>query len=204
MLVGMCCDLGLAEPLHLHAEDEPEAILSALARAEECEIVLLTGGVSVGRYDLVPQALKTYGAELVFHKVRQKPGKPLLFARKGPQLLFGLPGNPLAAHLCFHRYAGAAIRQMSGKAAVVSPLLGRLTAAVEPKAGRTYFVTARAEQAASNTGQWLVTPLPGLSSADIFDSCRANCYAEVPPGNEALDAGDGVRFTWVGNAPWSN
>ncbi|HIQ21638.1 MAG TPA: molybdopterin molybdenumtransferase MoeA [Planctomycetes bacterium] len=200
MLAALARDVALERPSCLHVEDQLEAILDALERSADHNLVLLTGGVSVGTYDLVPAALERYGAEVVFHKVRQKPGKPLLFARKQNQLVFGLPGNPLSCHFCFHRYVAPAAQRMSGKPAPAQALPGTLTAPVEPKAGRTYFVTARAEP--GEEGQWLVHPLPTTSSADIFASWPANCYAQVPPGKEPIPAGHVLPFTWIGSAPW--
>ena len=201
MLVAMARDLGLDSIVHEHAEDTLDSIAAALDKAAASDIILLTGGVSVGNYDLVPQALSTFGAELVFHRVRQKPGKPLLFARKDAQLLFGLPGNPLASHWCFHRYVAPAFRKMDGKMAVLDSMFGELAAPVQPKGGRTYFVPAHGARD-ENTGDWRITPLPGVSSADIFASCNANAYVEVPPGQVEASIGDTLAFTWIGNAPW--
>ena len=134
------------------------------------------------RPDLVPEAVKRYGAEPIFHKVRQKPGKPLLVAKKGTQLIFGLPGNPLACHLCFHRYVAAAVRRMEGKPAQLPNFEGTLTEPVAPKRERTFFVPALAESSGEDRAGWRLHPLPGVSSADMFMPARANCYVEVPPG----------------------
>lgn len=203
MLLSMARDLGLDRPIRRHAEDCLDSIVTALEQTAAKDVVLLTGGVSVGTYDLVPQALKVFGAEVAFHKVRQKPGKPLLFARKDTQLIFGLPGNPLACHLCFHRYVAPAIRQMNGKTAVHEPAHGRLVLAVGPKRGRTYFVAAHGARDGQTDG-WDIHPLPGVSSADVFTSCHANAYAEVPPGHVEIPPGEVLAFTWIGNAPWPN
>ncbi len=201
MLSAMTVDLGLARPLHLHADDRPEAIVHALGTLSDRDIVLLTGGVSVGNYDLVPDALRSYGAEVLFHKVRQKPGKPLLVARKGRQLVFGLPGNPLATHLCFHRYVTAAAAKMAGSRNVRQLVTGELSGPVSPKPGRTSFVPAVAAFVAG-AGRWRVRPTPGLSSADIFGSCRANCYLHVPPGSAAVAAGECLAFSWIAGTAW--
>jgi molybdopterin molybdotransferase len=201
MLTAMAVAIGLAPPRTLHADDRLAAIRAALDCVADRDIVLLAGGVSVGTYDLVPQALRQYGAEVVFHKVTQKPGKPLLFTRRGSQLLFGLPGNPLACHLCFHRYVAAAARQLAGRPAQSLPLVGRLTAAVKGPRLRTFYATARAEPDEAAYGGWLVHPNPGVSSADIFSTCRANCYVEVPPRSEGMPVGSPVSFTWVIGSP---
>ncbi len=204
MLVVMARDMGLPTPTHLHADDRVDSLLGALGQTADADIVLLTGGVSVGNYDFVPQALEDFGATTIFHKVNQKPGKPLLLARRDEQLIFGLPGNPLASHFCFHRYVAAAIRQMEGKPSRLQSLQGELTESVGRKRSRTHFVVARAEHTDEPNGGWRLRPLRGVSSADIFAACPANCYLELPPGTETAQAGEILRFTWIGNAPWPN
>jgi len=201
MLVALLDEFRIEDRTYRHVVDQREAILEALEEAAEKDIILLSGGVSAGNYDLVPDCLAEYGATVVFHKVRQKPGKPLLFATKGEQLLFGLPGNPLACHQCFHRYAAAAIRGIQGKTAEPLQSVGVLAGEVVPKSGRTHFVPALAAQEESH---WVLSPLPSVSSADIFSTSQANCYIEVPPGKQPFVAGKSLRFTWIGGAPWAN
>lgn len=202
MLWAMARLQGISEPRQLHAADCTDAILRALERTAGLDIVLLTGGVSVGAYDLVPAALARYGAATVVHGVRQKPGKPLLFARKDGQLLFGLPGNPLACHLGFHRYVAAAVCKMSGRCAAAVRFQGELLQALRPRGGRTHFIPGRAVYAADARGSWRVEALPGASSADIFHGCGANCYIELPPGDRIVEAGSPCSFTWLGRSPW--
>ena len=202
MLQAMACQMGIERPPHLHADDRLESILQALEEAAAADIVLLSGGVSAGKYDLVPDALESYAAQRIFHRVAQKPGRPLLLARKGRQLLFGLPGNPLSCHLCLHRYVAAAIRKMEGKAPLPDPLGGQLASGVRPRRSRTFFVLARAERLHEASSDWQIHPLPGTSSADMFSACRANCYLEVPPGNKEIGPGEVLRFTWLGSTPW--
>ena len=196
MLLALATALGLDRPRHFRAGDRVATILAALERVADRDIILLAGGVSVGRYDLVPEALRQYGAETLFHKVRQKPGKPLLAARRGRQLLFGLPGNPLACHLGFQRYVAAAVRAMQAADPTPEGADGMLSSAVATKGGRTHFVLASAEQG-ERPGAWRVHPMPGASSADVFGTAGANCYLEVPPGREPLPAGSQVAFTWL-------
>ena len=170
--------------------------------AGDRDIVLLSGGVSAGKYDLVPDALERFGAGRIFHRVAQKPGRPLLLARKGSQLFFGLPGNPLSCHLCFHRYVGAAIRKMEGRTPLPDPASGQLTAAVQPRRSRTRIVLARTERLHQASTDWQIHPLSGASSADMFACCGANCYLEVPPGEAEIRPGEVLRFTWLGSTPW--
>jgi molybdopterin molybdotransferase len=197
MLAAMARQIGLEQPLRLHVDDRLEAILSALEQSADRDVVLLTGGVSAGDYDLVPEALERFGAETLFHKVKQKPGKPLLLARKERQLIFGLPGNPLACHLGFSRYVAAAVRVMQGLPPLVQPLQARLTGPVSYRGNRTFFGLARAERVPGVCGAWCVVPLSGVSSADIFTPCGANCYITVPPGVTEIPASELVPFTWI-------
>jgi molybdenum cofactor synthesis domain-containing protein len=203
MLRAMARELGIEQPALLHAEDRLEAIVETLEQAADQDLVLLTGGVSAGRYDLVPDALQSYGAECTFHKVAQKPGKPLLLARRGRQLFFGLPGNPLSCHLCFHRYVAAAVRQMEGKPPLCGPFRGQLAEALRPRRNRTFFVQARAESLPQGPAAWQIRPLLGASSADMFACHQANCYVEVPPGETPVPAGAVLEFTWLGPGPWT-
>lgn len=195
MLLG--CGLTAATPT-IHARDDMRDIRAALDRMQACDLVLLTGGVSTGVFDLVPESLRQSGAEILFHKVAQKPGKPLLFARRARQLFFGLPGNPLAVHLGFHRYVAAAMRRWCGHSEP-SPErpLGRLLEPVRPVATRTWFVLAKATGNQSAARIWNVQLLPGISSADLFSTRQANCYLEVPPGVESLPVGECVPLEWL-------
>ncbi|NUQ66532.1 MAG: molybdopterin molybdotransferase MoeA [Pirellulales bacterium] len=197
MLAAMAREMGLDRPLAVHVVDRLDAIMAAFQQVSERDVVLLTGGVSAGDYDLVPEALNQSGAETLFHKVRQKPGKPLLLARRGRQLIFGLPGNPLACHLGFSRYVATALRIMQGLEPSPGPLEGRLTGPVSYRGNRTYFGLARADRVQGLSSVWHVVPLSGVSSADIFTPCMANCYVEVPPGVTEIPAGELVRFTWI-------
>ena len=202
MLAAMLLGCGLtAATQTIHARDEMLDIRAALDRVQACDLVLLTGGVSTGAFDLVPESLRQSGAEILFHKVAQKPGKPLLFPVVHGQLFFGLPGNPLAVHLGFHRYVAAAMRRWCGHPAP-SPErpLGRLLEPVRPAATRTWFVLAKATGNQNAERTWNVHPLPGISSADLFSTRQANCYLEIPPGVESLPAGQCVPLEWL-NCP---
>ena len=191
-----------------HASDRLVDLRQALEQLANADIVVSSGGVSVGTYDLVPQVLADIGAEKIFHGVKQKPGKPLLFARQPAptsgyppgarrQLFFGLSGHPLACHLGFHRYVSAAIGKMSGHKVQLRCSRGKLAETVESKADRTCFVPGFAEPATDAQFAWCVTPLSAASSADIFRTCGANCYIEVPPLGRTLLAGETCPFTWL-------
>lgn len=96
-------------------DDFNATVLSLRKHIEASDLVLVTGGVSVGEYDFVDKALNELGVNEHFHKVKQKPGKPLYYGSKGHTQIFGLPGNPAAAMTCFYMYVLPCIQQMSGK-----------------------------------------------------------------------------------------
>jgi molybdenum cofactor synthesis domain-containing protein len=202
MLAAQARALGLQAALD-RARDSVEAIAQALARAAEADIVLLSGGVSAGRYDLVPAALVGARAEVIFHGVAQKPGKPLLFARTGRQLLFGLPGNPLGSHFCFHRYVAASVRRWLGLPALPVPETARLATALDRLPERTLFQPARVEpdeRGEDGAERWKAMPASARSSADPFGAAHANAYLRVPPGERSVPAGTQVGFAWIGGA----
>ena len=200
MLAVLAQTFGQPRPAVLHAADEPASLAAALAAASDSDVVLISGGVSAGRFDLVPAALEQAGTEVIFHKVVQKPGKPLLVARRGAQLFFGLPGNPLACHLCFHRYVAPALRIMRGEKPSSLGGFARLAATVSRDRSRTRFVLATLEPATSPAAPPLARPLPTVSSADIFHGCGATAYLEIMPGTGDLCAGDVVPFTAIAPA----
>jgi molybdopterin molybdotransferase len=202
MLAAQARALGL-DAATACARDSVEAIGQALARASQADIVLLSGGVSAGRYDLVPAALLGLHAEVIFHKVAQKPGKPLLFARMGRRLLFGLPGNPLSSHFCFHRYVAASLRKWMGLPAPPVGGTARLATALAGVPERTLFEPARVEpdeRLEDGANGWTAVPAHTRSSADVFSAATANAYLRLPPGERGMPAGAEVSFAWIGGA----
>ncbi|WP_257666284.1 molybdopterin molybdotransferase MoeA [Parapedobacter tibetensis] len=116
MLHAAMNQIGIRDIQHVEVPDSPEAIERALTMAlDSYEVVLLTGGVSVGDYDFVVPATRRCGVEQLFHRVQQRPGKPLFFGRKGNQPVFGLPGNPSSVLTCFYEYVWPLLRKLSGK-----------------------------------------------------------------------------------------
>lgn len=195
MLSVMARGIGVGALVLEHVPDEMDSTVDAIERFADFEVVVLTGGVSAGRFDFVSDALRQGGAEVVFHKVLQKPGKPLLFARRENQLIFGLPGHPLASHFSFHRYVAPAIRKMQGQPSNRPVLIGQLAEPVKRRTDRTAFVLGKVNDTDDAAGLPLVQPLPGRSTADVFRAVAPNCYLEVPTGDDAIPAGGTARFT---------
>ncbi len=161
MLQAAIIQAGLATPLRLHADDRPEAIREALERSADRDLILLTGGVSAGCYDLVPQVLRDFGSQILFHKVRQRPGKPVLLVRKGSLLLFGLPRNSLACYVGFLRHTAVALRSLVGGSPEPASSRGRLTAPIRYRGRRTCFCPAFATKSAASP-EWSSAPLAGV------------------------------------------
>lgn len=182
---------GLTQVRRLRARDTLESLDAVLDEALASDIVILSGGVSMGRYDLVPKALQSHGVEQIFHRVLQKPGKPLWFGRRGDTLVFGAPGNPLSTLLTFQLYVKPAIARMSGRNPYPPMLRGALSRDVTYRSKRHLwaFVHARWEDEA-----WVVTPLPGRGSADVFAPARANAVISMPAGAHEFSGGQEVSF----------
>lgn len=197
MLRAQMRRLGLDDPLLLHAMDTPESLASCLKRSIEADIIVLTGGVSMGRYDLVPRAVMDIGAKPIFHKVTQKPGKPLLFAKMEEKLFFGLPGHPLSSHFCFHRYVASSVRKVMGKRVGVTLHYASLTTELEVASDRTVFLQGCAE----HDGQgWVLTPMVGQGSADLFSVAESNAYFRLPEGQHYLSEGADVEFELISSS----
>ncbi len=167
------------------ATDEEGRLASLVRQAIQTDdIIVLSGGVSVGKYDLVPNVLKSLGVQVHFHKVNMKPGKPLLFGTLGDKLVFGLPGNPVSALLGFELFVGPAIRILGGHTdpgprELKLPLSEPLTANHDRP---TYHPAV--------VGEGSVRPLPWKGSADLRALLPANGYVLLPPGEVKYDAGD--------------
>jgi molybdopterin molybdotransferase len=159
-------------------EDTPEATRVALIRAaDNHDIVVSSGGVSMGDYDLVKAALKDIGAEIYFDRVIIRPGKPIVFARRGETYFFGLPGNPVSTSVTFNVFVRPAIRKMQGE---ISPALAtvsaRLSRAVKDSSSRRSYLPARLF---IREGQAMVEPLKWGGSSDFVAFKQANALIVV-------------------------
>lgn len=152
------------------------------------DILILTGGVSVGKYDLTKAALKGLGAEIFFERLRLKPGKPAVFARLNKTLIFGLPGNPVSAAVVFHLLVRKAILQMQG--AIATDLrrgAAVLTADVKGTKGRDSYLPARLST--DSGGHLIAVPIPWHGSSDFVGFAGADALLIIPEG-ENRQAGE--------------
>lgn len=116
MLMAALRQMGIEQVEVFFAKDELNDTIHAMENAlDAADVVLLTGGVSVGDYDFVLRAAEACGVDKLFHKIKQRPGKPLFFGRKGEQVVFGLPGNPSSVLTCFYEYVWSVLSRLAGK-----------------------------------------------------------------------------------------
>jgi len=151
--------------------------------AKSADILVITGGVSVGKYDLTKTVLAELGAEIFFDKVRLKPGKPAVFVRLGKTLVFGLPGNPISAAVTFHLFARRAILAMQA-ASATGLRKGFAVLATEAKAARERDTYLPSQLETNKLGQIVARPLKWQGSSDFVGYARADSLAFVPRGQQ--------------------
>jgi molybdopterin molybdotransferase len=172
--------------------DEEHATRAALELGLESDVLVTSGGVSVGPHDLVRGALATLGAEEIFWRVAVRPGKPIAFAVRGETLIFGLPGNPVSSLVGFELFIRPALLALQGARDPGPPYLpGRLGAAVERNEHRDELLRARTRIAGDAV---VLEPLTGQESHMIVRSAAASALVLVPRGTGALAAGAPVSY----------
>ena len=186
------------------AADTRESLLGAIDSARGAEMLVLSGGVSAGKYDFVEEALLAQGAEFFFTGVAMQPGKPAVFGRippsgeRGEQWIFGLPGNPVSTQVTALLFAMPMLRALGGEGAsdsgrrrVPTPMFAqaRLEQTVDVRPGLTRFLpallTSSLDGSTVRTTGW-------QGSGDLNANARANCYLVVPPQAASLAAGETV------------
>jgi molybdopterin molybdotransferase len=179
---------------HRHLPEEFELAWLALdeGRAVSADLLLVSGGASVGERDFTRALLERLGFEIVFGQIKARPGKPMLFGVSGSRVAFGLPGNPLAHFVCFHLDVATALARLLGAEALPQFLRGKLAVELrdEPCPRETLW-PARLEWSGSTP---LLHPLAWSSSGDITCLAEANALIRVPAGCGILDAGAEVEF----------
>jgi molybdopterin molybdotransferase len=192
MLAAQLRSAGAEVERLLPVEDDPRAHRDALARALEADLVVTSGGVSVGPHDLVRRVEADLGVEEVFWRVAVKPGKPISFGVRGRTLVFGLPGNPVSSLVGFELFVRPAVAALQG-AGEPGPRfeVGRLLTALRRNAARDELVRARRRTGADGT---TLEPSSGQESHMIVRAAAANALVLVPRGDGELAAGEAVRY----------
>ena len=168
--------------------DEVAETQDAIRRASAFDLLLLTGGVSMGRFDYVEPALLSAGAEFLFTGVRMQPGKPVVFGRLGENPFFGLPGNPISTMVTFALFVAPLLRSLGGERDA-APIfrMARLAEAVEVRTGLTRFLPARLHSDIQGT---TVRRIPWQGSGDLTAAARANAFLVVPEIRDKLGEGE--------------
>lgn len=187
MLTALAAEAGLDPLPAIVVGDDVSPLREAIANAlEQADVVVTSGGVSVGDYDFVPQVVRDLAGEVVIHRVAVKPGKPVLVARIGERWLVGLPGNPVSVLVSWRMFALPLIRTVAGRNGEFDevPVFAALEAAVENRGGRTDL------RPASLTGS-TVRVLSWKGSHDIAIAARADALVRIEPGR-SVAAGETV------------
>lgn len=179
------------------AADDAAVLREALERGLACDVLVTSGGVSVGEHDLVRAVERELGVEEVFWRVSIKPGKPVSFGVRGDTLVFGLPGNPVSALVGCELFVKPALRALQGHAEPLPRLeSGRLALGLRRNEERDEFVRARVR--ADEDGV-VLEPIVGQESHMIVRSSSADALVHVPRGNGELVAGSLARWFRLGD-----
>ena len=172
------------------ARDTVEHTRAMIARGLDADLLLLSGGVSAGKYDVVEEVLAEFGAEFYFDRVLIQPGQPLVFGRAGGKYFFGLPGNPSSTMVTFEVFARAALELLAGQEEIALQMpLARLTCEFRHRIGLTRFLPARLSADGS-----AVTPVNWHGSGDIPALTRANAYLVADPDRAEYGRGELIRI----------
>lgn len=190
-LIGQLKYMGLKPEYLGIVRDDKDALRRAMIRGLQKDVLIITGGVSMGEYDYVKDVFGELGLEILFSKVAIKPGKPTVFARKGDTLIFGLPGNPISALVTFECFVRPALGSLCGMAQPeLHRMKGELLDDMEQYSGRMAFFPAWVFWDESGLK---VEPLRWKSSADIIGFTGANATFIFPRSRTHLKKGDIVE-----------
>ncbi len=176
-------------------DDISDLKFQILHSAKDANIVILTGGVSVGKYDHTKTALTELGATIFLDKVSLKPGKPAVFAKLGKTLIFGLPGNPVSAAVTFHLFVRHAMLKMqSASSATVRGGYAVVNSAIKAAKDRDTYLPIGL--ATDDRGLLIATPLRSQGSSDLVSIGRADAFAFVAAGKR-VEAGQPTRIVYI-------
>jgi molybdopterin molybdotransferase len=177
--------------------DDAERIAEAVREGFRADVLVLSGGVSEGAYDLVENVLARFDVGVLFARVAIKPGAPLVFGRRGDKLVFGLPGNPVSAQVTFDVFVRAALLRMQGAQVVSRPRVEvELLEGVRNRSGRAAHVPARVR---FENGRLVAQPVVSMGSADLVAHARANALVVIAAERIDVDAGERAPALLLGN-----
>lgn len=190
MLQSRLKELGV-DSQTFHFADNTESIFNEIKRVlEDFDVLLMSGGVSKGKFDFIPEVLDRLGFEKLFHRVAQRPGKPFWFGCKENKVVFAFPGNPVSTLACFHKYFVPWLYQV--RVQNYKPLKVVLGNEVSFKPDLDYFAQASIEQ--SEDGKWIATVKHGNGSGDMVSPAHMDGFIELPKGQEIYEVGQIFEF----------
>jgi molybdopterin molybdotransferase len=174
-----------------NAMDREDDLSSKIRRGLQEDLLVLSGGVSMGKYDLVEKVLREMETEFYFDAVAIRPGNPAVFGKCREKFVFGLPGNPVSTMVTFELFVAPAVDLLSGaEARELLRLEARLGEALDEKPGVTQFLPARMEGQGANRE---VVALKWQGSGDIAALARSNCFVVVPAEKQKIEVGERVE-----------
>jgi len=184
-------------PIYLGiAKDTEKALMEKFEWALKADIVVSSGGVSVGDYDLVKASLKKMGQDMLFWKVAMKPGKPLAFGHIDKIPIFGLPGNPVSSFVSFEQFVRPSLRKVLGCSDLSHKTVqAKLTRTIKKKAGRLHFLSAIVSW---TDGEYTVTPAGEQGSGILKSAANANGLLVFPLEDEKIEEGQQVAVQLLG------
>ena len=189
-LMGQVQALGIEPVLLGIARDDPEELARYLKRGLEYDVLLVSGGTSVGVHDYVRPTIEALGAQMLFWRVAMKPGHPVAFGKVGEKIIFGLPGNPVSSMVCFEEFVVPALRSMMGHARTYRRTIeARMTHNVKHQPGRTEFIRVLL---AKEPGGYTATSTGAQGSGMLLSMARADGLAVLPADGNGLAAGSMV------------
>jgi molybdopterin molybdotransferase len=180
-LMAACRRAGVPADLLGVARDNKADLRAKIGEGLRRDVLLVSGGISMGQWDLVPEVLEELGVAVRFAKVNMKPGKPTMFATHGERLVFGLPGNPVSTLVAFRLFVWPALRKMMGHPQPAPPPIDAVLADKASVPGdRLSYVPADLQHQGD---RWQARAIETRGSADLVGFCRANALLVLDPGN---------------------
>ena len=185
------CELNIKPQKIINVDDNAIEITNAIeSNLSDCDVMIISGGISVGDFDLVHASLTKCGVQPIFHRVKQKPGKPIYFGKYGSKMVFGLPGNPSALLICYYQYILPALRKMMGQTEISTEGYLPLSEPYSKKNGLTYFLKGKISDSK-------VMPLNAQDSNQMNSFAISDCIIELDEDKTEFYRGEIVTVHYL-------